>query len=282
MFNQYKDNFNPASDKVIDLCHEWIELNEKEGFLDKDDYQFSNGGDLVYIKIKKHNCSYYEYCTTAKKENLPLICPRMLSCRWIASNCTGQPYQLKTDEFSDTDWCEGTIYPGEIRSEILVKDGDKITIAGDRAIVLSTNAFGILMKTVYNYAPHILDHVLREATYYSSSALYDNIAKYYQSDRKTIEYLLSTVGRLGNIRYEIVEFDSQNKRAVVRGYGSYMAEIFKNNNLFKSPKTSCASGRGRLAAFFTKAWGEEIACEELTCEAFGDDYCEFVLLPKHL
>jgi predicted hydrocarbon binding protein len=61
-----------------------------------------------------------------------------------------------------------------------------------------------------------------------------------------------------------------------------MAEIFMENKLSTTPKTSCASGRGRLAAYFTKAWDEEIVCEELKCEAFGDEYCEFVLLPKRL
>lgn len=281
MFNQYKNNFNPVSDKAIDLCRAWIELLEIEGFLDKSDYQLSNGGDLVHIKVNKHNCSYNEYCTTANQENLPLMCPRMLSCRWIVTNCTGHQYQLKTDEFSDTDWCQGTIYPGEIRSEILTKDGDNICIAGERAIVLSTNGFGILMKTIYDYAPHLLEHVLFESNYYSSLVQYDNIAQYYQNDRDRMDHLLSTVARLGNIRYEIIEFDEENKRAVVRGYGSYMAEIFKNNKLFTSPKTSCASGRGRLTAYFTKTWGEEIVCEELKCEAFGDDYCEFILLPKN-
>jgi predicted hydrocarbon binding protein len=255
---------------------------ENEGFVAKDDCQLSNGGDLVNIKIKKNNCSYYEYCTTAKKENISLICPRLLSFRWVTTKCTGQQYQLNIEELSDTDWCQGTIYPGDSISEILTKDGDNISIAGERAIVLSTNAYGILIKTIHEYAPHLLDHVLYESTYYSSLVEYDRVSKYYHNDRQIIEHLFDTISRLGNIRYEIIEFDTLNKRAVIRGYGSYMAEIFKDNELFTSPKVSCASGRGRLAAYFTKAWREEIVCEELKCEAYGDDYCEFILLPKNL
>lgn len=281
MFHQYRNNFNPVSDKAVDLCQAWIELMEIEGFLNKDDYQLNNGGDSVQIRVNKQNCSYYDYCNTAKKENISLVCPRMLSFRWVATHCTGHQYQLKTQNFSDNNWCQGTIYPGEIRSEILTKDGDNISIAGERAIVLSTNAYGVLMKTIYDYAPHLLDHVLYESTYYSSLVEYDKIANYYENEREVIEHLLNTIARLGNIRYEIIEFDSHNKRAVIRGYGSYMAEIFKNNKLSVSPRTSCASAKGRLASYFTKAWGEEIVCEELTCEAFGDDYCEFILLPKN-
>jgi hypothetical protein len=281
MFNQYKNNFNPASDKAADVCQAWINLMVNEGFLDKDDCRLSNEGDLVYITINKNNCSYYEYCITAKKENISLVCPRMLSCRWVTVNCTGRQHQLEIEEFSDSDCCHGIIYPGETISEILTKDGDNISIAGERAIVLSTNAYGILMKTIYDYAPHLLDHVLYESTYYSSLVEYDKVSRYYHNDRQIIEHLFNTISRLGNIRYEIMEFDALNKRAVIRGYGSYMAEIFKANNLFTSPKSSCASGKGRLAAYFTKAWGEEIVCEEVKCEAFGDDYCEFILLPKH-
>ncbi|MDD4549989.1 MAG: hypothetical protein PHT79_09560, partial [Syntrophomonadaceae bacterium] len=172
MFNQYKTNFNPVSDKVVDLCRAWIELMDKEGFLHQDDYQFNNGDELVEIRVNNHNCSYYEYCTTAKKEHISLVCPRMLSCRWVVSNCTGQQYQLKTEGFSETDWCHGIIYPEKMISEILTKDGDNISIAGERAIVLSTNAYGILMKTIYDNAPHLLDHVLFQSTYYSSLVEY--------------------------------------------------------------------------------------------------------------
>jgi predicted hydrocarbon binding protein len=282
MLNEYKNNFNPLSDKAVDVCRAWVKLLENEGFVAKDDCQLSNGGDLVNIKIKKNNCSYYEYCTTAKKENISLICPRLLSFRWVTTKCTGQQYQLNIEELSDTDWCQGTIFPGDSISEILTKDGDNISIAGERAIVLSTNAYGILIKTIHEYAPHLLDHVLYESTYYSSLVEYDRVSKYYHNDRQIIEHLFDTITRLGNIRYEIIEFDTLNKRAVIRGYGSYMAEIFKDNELFTSPKVSCASGRGRLAAYFTKAWREEIVCEELKCEAYGDDYCEFLLLPKNL
>ncbi|MDD3364108.1 MAG: hypothetical protein PHZ03_03945, partial [Syntrophomonas sp.] len=244
MFNDYKNNFNPDSEKAIDLCRAWIELMNNEGFLDKKDYQLSNGEDLVNISVNKPNCSYFEYCTTAKEENLPLVCPRMLSCRWIVNKFTGRQYQLMKVESSDPNWCQGTIYPGEIINEILSKDGDNISIAGERAIVLSTNAYGILVKTIYEYAPHILDRVLYESTYYSSLVEYDKIKGYYNSHREIIEHLLNMIGRLGNIRYEIIEFDDLNKRAVIRGYGSYMAEIFKDNKLSKSPKASCASGKG--------------------------------------
>ncbi len=282
LFNQYGNSFNPDSKNAIDLCEALIEFLDQEGFINKDDYKFLNGGDLVNIKVNKQNCAFYEYCTTAQEENLPQVCPRMLSCRWIVGNFSGRQYQLKIEESPDPNWCQGTIYPGEMIREILSRDGDNISIAGERAIVLSTNAFGILAKTIYDYAPHILDRVLYESTYYSSLVEYDKIESYYDNHRQVIEHLLNTIARLGNIRYEIFEFDDLNKRAVIRGYGSYLAEIFKDNKLSTSPKASCASGKGRLAAYFTKAWKEEIICEEVKCEAFGDDYCEFVLLPKGL
>jgi len=282
MFNQYKNSFHPASDKAIDICHAWVELMESEGFIDKDVYKLDNGGDLVNINVNKADCSYCEYCTTAKAENLPRICPRLLSFKWLTSNLMGQPYQLKTEEFSDSNWCQGTIYPGEMISEILTKDGENISVAGERAMVLSTNAFGILVKTINDYAPHILERVLYESTYYSSQVEYEKIESHYNNKRELIEHLLNTIARLGNIRYEIIEYDDMNKKAVVYGHGSYLAEIFKNNQLYTSPKASCASGKGRLAAYFTKAWGEEIVCEEMKCEAFGDDHCEFILLRKNI
>jgi hypothetical protein len=282
VFNDHSEDFTPASDQAIDFCRAWIELMGKQGFLDKDDYEFHNVGDSIKIKVNTQNCSYYYYCTRARNENLIVTCPRMISCRWIASRFTGNQYQLIIEDIFRNDFCYGNIYPGEIMNEILSKDGDKLNIAGERAIVLSTNAFGILIKTMYDYAPHLLQQVLYESTYTSSCLEYDKLKKYFDDNRKIIDYLLNTVNRLGNIRYEIIEFDDLNKNAVIRGYGSYMAEIFKKNKLYTSPKATCASAKGRLAAYFTKAWEDEIVCEEVKCEAFGDDYCEFILLPKHL
>ncbi|MEA4923874.1 MAG: 4-vinyl reductase [Syntrophomonadaceae bacterium] len=283
MFNEYvKHKFNPASNRVIDLCQSWIEIMDSEGFLDKNDYQLEDMGDSLYFQVNSHNCTYYEYCEAVNNEGLPVICPRMIICKWIVTNFIGPQYQMQLEPFGLTDTCRGALYPREMVSEILSRDGDKISIAGERAIVLSTNAYGILLKTIYNYAPHLLERVLYESTYYSSLLEYDKIESYYKSKREVIEHLLNTIRRLGNIRYEIVEYDELNKRAVVKAYGSYMAEIFVDNKLFTTPKTSCASGRGRLAAYFTKAWGEDIICEEMKCEAFGDEHCEFVLLPKGL
>jgi predicted hydrocarbon binding protein len=283
MFNEYiKSKFNPASNNIIDLCSAWIEFMDSEGFLDKNDYQFENIGDSVYFQINSNNCTYYEYCNAVNEEGLPVVCPRMISSKWIATNYTGRQYQLKNEPFGVTGSCRGAVYPREMISEILSRNGDNISVAGERAIVLSTNAYGILLKTIYNYAPHLLERVLYESTYYSSLLEYEKIESYYSSRREIIEHLLNAIRRLGNIRYEIIEYDEINRRAVIKAYGSYMAEIFKNNKLNTNPKTACASGRGRLAAYFTKAWNEDIVCEEMRCEALGDDSCEFVLLPKRL
>ncbi len=282
LFNQYIHDFIPASDKAIDFCRGWIELMGKQGFLDVEDYIFSEEGDLIKIKVNKPNCSYYEYCTRAREENMIFSCPRMLSCRYIASRFTGRQYQLKIDDIAGDDWCYGTIYPGETITEMLIKDGDKITMAGERAIVLLVKSFGLLLKTIYDYAHHLLGQVLYESIYYSSSIEYDRVSPYFSSERETIEHLLDMTNRTGNIRYEILEFDEFNKKAKIRGYGSFMAELFVEQKLFTSSKVSCHSARGRLAAYFTRAWGEEIVCEEVQCEALGADYCEFILLPKKL
>lgn len=282
MFYQLSNHYHPKSEQPIDLCRGLIELMGNNGIANKDDYQLSSDGDTVVIKVNKGNCTYFEYCSTAKEKNLPSACCRMSTYKWVVSKYTGRQHQLKKISDLDSDWCEGIIYPGEAISEILTKEGDQISVAGERAIVITTNTHGVLLKTIYDYAPHLLEHVLFESTYYACLEQYDKLKVFYEDDRKLIEYLLSTVRRVGNVSYELIEYDDINKSAVIRGYGSYLAEIFQQNKLFNSPKASCAAARGRLAAYFTKAWGEEIACEEMKCEAFGDDYCEFILLPKHM
>jgi predicted hydrocarbon binding protein len=281
IFHEYQQGFSPESDGAVDYCRSWIKLMGSQGFLDEQDYIFSEDGDQVRIKVYKSNCSYYDYCTKAREENMIFSCPRMLSCRYIASRFTGKQYQLKIEEISDNNWCYGTIYPDEIITEMLIKDGDKIKMAGDRVVVISVNAYGLLLKTIHDYAPHLLGQVLYESAYYSSAIEYDRVSSYFSDSREIIEHLLRATNRIGNIRYEIIEFDAVNKRAKIRGYGSFMAELFVEQKLFNSPKVSCYSARGRLAAYFTKAWGEEIVCEEMQCEALNNDFCEFILLSRN-
>jgi predicted hydrocarbon binding protein len=282
MFKYYGgDNYKPISNGILDLCDAWIDVMHRSRFLDKKDYRLNSNGEQLEIKVNKQNCTYIEYCTAAKEENLPMVCMRMLSCKWIANKFSGRPHLLQKEKFSDGDLCQGTILPGEKPSEILSKDGDKISVAGERAIVLSTKTLGILFKTIYDYAPHLLDQVLYESTYYVSLQEYEKISQ-RKNTREALDYVLNTLTRLGNTRLQMIEFDEINKRAVIRGNGSFTAEVFKDNNMFNSPKTSCAGTKGRLAAYFTRAWAEEVVCEEVKCEAFGDDYCEFILLPKKL
>jgi len=278
--NQHRNFFTPASDKTIDICQSWINMLDNIDYINRSDYLFTQEGEKLKISVNKKNCTYRDFCSKALQEKLPHTCPRMVSCKWIASRETREPYQLQLLDTTDDIWCTGIIYPSEDIEEILARDGNIINIAGDRAIVLSTNAYGILLKTIYNWMPELLGQVLYESAHYSALLDYDKVSKYYGNSRDVIEHLLNTVNLLGNIRYEIVKYDEINKEAEIRGYNSYLAEIFKNNNLFKSPKASCHSARGRLAAYFSKAWQTEIVCEELRCEALGDDYCEFILLPK--
>lgn len=282
MFRRLSDHYNPASNKPIDLCRGLAELMDNDGIVDKNDYIFTEEGDSVNIKVNQSNCTYYEYCSTAKENNLPTTCCRMNTYKWVVSKYTERHYQLKTDFNLNTGYCEGIIYPGEAISEILTKDGDRINVAGERAIVITTKTHGTLLKAIYDYAPHLLERILFESTYYASLDQFDKLKPYFHDSRELIEHLLIATRRAGSISYEIMEYDEINKSAVIRGYGSYIAEVFRDYKLFNSPKASCAAARGRLAAYFTKAWGEEIVCEEMKCEAFGDDYCEFILIPEHI
>lgn len=276
---KYREFFTPASDSAIDVCQAWINLLDKTGYLDGRDYCVTRENEKIEISVNKTNCTYRDFCSEAKQKGLPHTCPRMVSCKWIASRQSGEQYQFQLEAVNETN-CSGYIYPRQSLNEILSRDGDKITIAGERAIVLSTNAFGILLQTIYKRVPELLGQVLYESAYYSGLMDYEKVSKYYHNCRDIIEHLLNTVNLLGNIRYEIIKYDEENMEAEIRGYDSYSAEIFEKYHLFKAPKVSCYSACGRLSAYFSKAWQTEITCEEMECEVLGDNYCTFILLPK--
>jgi len=282
MFRKFRHLFTPASKRPADICRAWIDVMDAQGFVNKHHYRFQEEGDRLRVEIQRQGCIYLEYCTTAREEGLPFVCPRMVSCKWVVSHVTDQPYQVEMTINSEGNSSIGYISPAGLADNILARKGDRITIAGERAVVVSTNTYGYLLKAIYQYAPQILPQVLYQSSYSASLVEYDRVDPRYPDKRELIEWLLQHTNYLGVIRYEIVEFDEINKRARIRGYGSYMAEMFLKHNLFLTPHMTCDSARGRLAAYFSRAWNMEMECEEMECEALGNSCCEFVVLPKHL
>lgn len=282
LFKEYRHDFQPASQRPVDLCRAWINLMHKNGFVTELHYHLEEEGEAVRVEIDCQECNYTEYCTKARQEGLLFVCHRMVAFKWITSHITGQNYQLTMEDKPGSDWPIGLISPAQPIDNILAREGDRITIAGERAVVLSTNTYGYLLRAIHQYAPQAFKQLLYEASYNSSLVEYDQVDPHYPDKRELIEWLLYYVQHLGVIRYEIVEYDEQKKRARVRGYGSYMVEMFRDHNLSLTAQVACHSARGRLAAYFSRAWNEEMVCEEMECEAMGHGFCEFVILPRNL
>ncbi|MGI6487345.1 MAG: hypothetical protein GX964_05080 [Syntrophomonadaceae bacterium] len=279
IFNEYKQYFAPASGQAEDICLAWIDLLGQFGSVDNEAFGFKTINETVNISVESKECNYQDYCTTARGEGLPFVCPVLTGFKWITSYVTNRDYQLDMTAFPPNGTCAGAIFPAQRLKNILVKDGDHISIAGERAIVISTDAFGYLLKAIYEYAPHVLRQVLYESSYNSSLAEYDRIDPHYPNKRDLIEWLLRYPALLGVIRYEIVEFDEESKRACIHGYSSYLVDMYQQHELCLSPRISCHSARGRLAAYFTRAWGEDMTCEETRCQSMGSEFCEFIVLP---
>jgi len=58
-----------------------------------------------------------------------------------------------------------------------------------------------------------------------------------------------------------------------------MTELSEEVKTNRTPRTVDHYSRGMFAGFFSQLLGQEVVCEEMACQAKGDDTCEFVIMP---
>jgi len=95
------------------------------------------------------------------------------------------------------------------------------------------------------------------------------------SGRELAELDLKIIEVLGWVsRAELVEFDPEEGRVVIRTWGSFEAGMRLGSGFL------CHFIRGELTGFFSAMFGKGLYGTEVMCEGRGDPYCEFVIAPK--
>ena len=94
--------------------------------------------------------------------------------------------------------------------------------------------------------------------------------------RELIEAFLVTNTIIGFYRYEIVEYDEEKLKFVIRLYENFECKFFMG----KKDKPMGHMTRGALTAIFNEVYGKVFEVREVKCIAKGDEYCEFIISPR--
>lgn len=94
--------------------------------------------------------------------------------------------------------------------------------------------------------------------------------------RQLVESFLATNSIMGFYSYEIVEYDEENLKFVIRLYRNFECKSFTG----KKDHPMSHLVRGALTAVFSETYGRRFEVKEVKCIAKGDEYCEFVIMPE--
>ncbi|MFQ6052130.1 MAG: hypothetical protein ACE5K4_10615 [Candidatus Hydrothermarchaeota archaeon] len=97
------------TDDPTNACRDYVEIFDKEGLLDKDDFEIKKENDTVHIKVGG-KCPYRQACTWMKESNIPIQCGRAVPfCVAIELACD-KDYRHELKIFGEE--CEILLKPG--------------------------------------------------------------------------------------------------------------------------------------------------------------------------
>ena len=95
--------------------------------------------------------------------------------------------------------------------------------------------------------------------------------------RQAFETFMAMCTAMGFFKYELISFDAESRRAVVRLFRSFECEPFRGRG---ERRTRSHLLRGMVAGALEAVFGCPMMVKETRCVARGDECCEFVAEPR--
>ena len=163
------------------------------------------------------------------------------------------------------------IFPAQRLKNIMVKDGDHISIAG-KGYQISTDAFGYRLKPFMSTPSCSETGTLNPVII---QAWPNTTDRPHYPNKRPIEWLLHILPTRSHP--EIVEFDERVNAPA--STGSYTRDMYQQHELCLSPEFPVIVPGDDWAAYFTRAWGEDMTCEETRCQSWAANLRIHILLP---
>ena len=250
--DEYWDELQLTSKKPVDICRVYLNILDRESFLNIGDYRLEESGDYLLLYIERNNCPYREYNLRAQAEGLPYYCVRLGALQAILRHVLGENYSasVETDEEGT---CRGKLFPTtRPKEEIVTREGHVLKIADRRAILFPQETYASLLMSFREHAPHALKHVLYDAGYRSGLSLASKTKALYPDTQECLQLLLEEIKNEGLGNVELVSVNLSRARARIRCYDSFqVAAADEYGQLYRSPQVICDLLRGVFAAYFS-------------------------------
>lgn len=154
-----------------------------------------------------------------------------------------------------------------------------LTVGPARKMLFSAQAYIYLVRSIYQHAPHAVKYLLYDVGYQTGLQYMSSLANLSVDMETLVRLGISTFTQAGYGHFELVEYDLDQRYIRIIGKNLFEASLSNEIGIYRTPRTVDHYSRGMFAGLFSKLLGEEVVCEEMRCEARGEEACEFVVMP---
>ncbi len=152
-----------------------------------------------------------------------------------------------------------------------------VQIAGERVVFFPIRGYQMMLNEIHAASPDLLRHIVYRSGFVLGESIAAQVRSLYPDPRDRLFVLLEDLSRGGFGTFELLSLDVAAGQAEVRGHNLFEAAIAPGLAWVRTPRCVDIYCSGRLAGYATAILGRPAACEELSCQARGDPYCQFVL-----
>jgi predicted hydrocarbon binding protein len=174
---------------------------------------------------------------------------------------------------------EATAY--SMLSTLQAANGE-LMIGGARAILMTEDAYALLLRVIHEHAPHVVKYAFYDMGFRSGRVMMESLAQRASDPEAAFRYFVEMYRQTGYGDLEVTSFDLSKPEATLRGTNLFEAGLVGKTGIYRSPRTVDHYTRGMFAGFLSSLAGREVICEELACQFRGDPACEFVVLPREV
>lgn len=282
LLESYGEQFLPASKNPLEICNAYLNFLGHRDFLERDSFSLEEDEEEILVTMRRERCVYREFCLGAEKEGLLFYCPRLGALQAALRRSLDREYSTTVSIDRGAGSCRGRIFPQRrrLKTEAVRREGDVITIEGERAVLFHKDIYTSFLATVKEYAPFILKKVLFDAGYRSYLVIARHAREGCGTPEDALRVSFEELRNYGLGRVELASLDAAAGHAVIRCYHSFEAAVLEDVELYRTPRVTCDLLRGKLSACLTVILGRPITCEEMKCASVEGDCCEFHAYPE--
>jgi predicted hydrocarbon binding protein len=154
-----------------------------------------------------------------------------------------------------------------------------LAVRGGRVIVMTEQAYILLLRIIHEHAPHIIKYAFYDMGYRVGVDIMAALTESDLAPEDAVQRFVERYVQAGYGDLAVTHFDLAAPEARLSGVNLFEAGLAPKAGIYRTPRVVDHYTRGMFAGFMSELLKREVVCEEVACQFRGDPRCEFVVLP---